>query len=257
LSGGGEGFSLSGDFDDEGFEVELGLGFSLSGVSEGLLELFSDFTEFADDVVELFGGEGGGNLHKGEDGVGLSDFVELGEGGEDFSVGLDGAEFADDDVDGIDDLGGFVVEFLEFLSIFRSLLGEFSLLLVEDIELDSLVLDFDLEFLDLGGEGGDFGGGLLDLVGSEVDSSVVLEDLGLAVNFVSSVLLVSLLLVQNEVLSQLLEHLGNVGKRGLVVQLEGDGVEQFSSQFVVFHGLELGEEHLVGVRVSLDEDGLS
>jgi hypothetical protein len=248
---------LSGDLNDEGFKVKLGLGFSLSGIGEGLLELFSDFTELADDVVELFSGESGGNLHEGEDGVGLADFVELGEGGKDFSVGLDGAEFADDDIDGINDLGGFVVEFLEFLSILGSLLSEFSLLFVEDIELDSLVLDFDLEFLNLGGEGGDFGGGFLDFVGSEVDSSVVLEDLSLAVNFVSSVLLVSLLLVQNEVFSQLLEHLGDVRKGGLVVQLECDGVEQFSSQFVVFHGLELGEEHLVGVRVSLNKDCLS
>jgi hypothetical protein len=71
------------------------------------------------------------------------------------------------------------------------------------------------------------------------------------------VLLVGLLLVQNEVFSELLEHLGNVGERGLVVQLESDGIKQFSSEFVVFHGFELGEENLVGVRVSLDEDGLS
>lgn len=70
-------------------------------------------------------------------------------------------------------------------------------------------------------------------------------------------LLVGLLLVQNEVLSELLEHFGDVRKGGLVVQLEGDGIKQFSSEFVVFHGFELGEENLVGVRVSLDEDGLS
>jgi len=117
---------------------------------------------------------------------------------------LDGAQFADDDIDGVNDLGGFVVEFLEFLSIFRSLLSEFSFLFVEDIELDFLVLDFDFEFFNLGRQGGDFCGGLLDFVGSEVNSSVVLEDFGFAVNFVSSVLLVSLLLVQNEVLSKLL-----------------------------------------------------
>ena len=70
-------------------------------------------------------------------------------------------------------------------------------------------------------------------------------------------LLVSLLLVQNEVLSELLEHFGDIRKGSLVVQLEGDGVKQFSSEFVVFHGFELSEENLVGVRVSLDEDGLS
>jgi hypothetical protein len=83
-----------------------------------------------------------------------------------------------------------------------------------------------------------------------------LEDLGLAVNLVGGVLLVGLLLVQHEVLSQLLEHLGDVGEGGLVVQLEGDGVEQFSSELVVLHGLELGEEDLVGVGAPLDEDGL-
>jgi hypothetical protein len=257
LSGSGEGFSLGGDLDDQGFEVQLGLGLSLPGVDEGLLELLSNFSELVDDVLELFGREGGGDLHEGEDGVALSDLVQLGEGGEDLGVGLDGAELADDDIDGINDLGGFVVEFLEVLGVFLSLLGEFGFLFVEDVELDSLVLDFDFEFFNLGGQGGDFGGGLLDFVGSEVNSSVVLEDLGFAVNFVSSVLLVSLLLVQHEVFSELLEHLGDVREGGLVVQLEGDGVKQFSSELVVFHGLELGEENLIGVRVSLDEDGLS
>lgn len=81
-------------------------------------------------------------------------------------------------------------------------------------------------------------------------------DLGFAVDLVLSVLLVSLLLVEDQVLSQLLEHLGNVGKGGLVVQLEGDGVQQLSSEFVVFHGLELSEDGLVGVVASLNEDGL-
>jgi hypothetical protein len=71
------------------------------------------------------------------------------------------------------------------------------------------------------------------------------------------VLLVGLLLVQDEVLSELLEHFGNVRKGCLVVQLEGDGIKQFSSEFVIFHGFELSEENLVGIRVSLDEDGLS
>lgn len=181
----------------------------------------------------------------------------MGEGGKDFSVGLDGAELADDNIDGIDDLGGFVVESLELFSILLSLLGEFGFLFVKDVELDSLVLDFDFEFFNLGGQGGDFSGGLLDFVGSEVNSSVVLEDFGFAVNFVGGVLLVSLLLVQDEVLSELLEHLGDIGEGGLVVQLEGDGVKQFSSELVVFHGFELGEENVIGVRVSLDEDGLS
>lgn len=156
LSGGGEGFSLGGDFDDEGFEVELGLGFGLSGIDEGLGEGLVDFTELSDDVVELFSGEGGGDLHKGEDGVGGTDLVELGQGGEDFLIGLDGSELLDDDFDGINDTFGFDFESLEGFSIVGSLFSEFSLLLVEDVELDDLVLDFSLEFSDLLAEGLDF-----------------------------------------------------------------------------------------------------
>jgi hypothetical protein len=155
LSGGGEGLSLGGDFDDQGFEVQLGLGLSLPGVDEGLLELLSNFSELVDDVLELFGREGGGDLHEGEDGVALSDLVQLGEGGEDLGVGLDGAELADDDVNGLDDLLGFVIESLEVFSVLLSLLGEFGLLFVEDVELDLLVLDFDFELFDLSGQGGD------------------------------------------------------------------------------------------------------
>jgi hypothetical protein len=170
---------------------------------------------------------------------------------------LDGTELADDDINGVNDLGGFVVEFLVFLGVLSSLLSELGFLFVKDIELDFLVFDFDLELFNLCGEGGNFGGGLLDFVGSKVDSSVVLENFGFAVNFVGGVLLVGFLLVQNEVLSELLEHLGDIRKGGLVVQLEGDCVKQFSSEFVIFHGFELSEEDLVGVRVSLDEDGLS
>jgi hypothetical protein len=54
------------------------------------------------------------------------------------------------------------------------------------------------------GEGLDLLGGFGDFVGSIVDSSVVLVDLGLTINFVLGVFHVSLLLVEDQVLSQLL-----------------------------------------------------
>lgn len=256
-AGGGEGFSLGFDLNDDGLEVKLGLDFVLAGLFEGSLDGGVDFGELSHDVVELFSGEGGSNLHEGEDGVGVSDLVQLGKGGEDLLVWLDGAELANDDLNGIDDSFGFNFVDLEVFSVVGSLLSEVSLLLVEDVKLDLLVLDVGGELLNLGAEGGDLLGGLRDFVGSVVDSAVVLVDLGLAVNFVLSVLLVSLLLVEDEVLSELLEHLSDVGEGGLVVQLEGDGVKELASELVVFEGLELGENSLVGVSRSLDEDGLS
>jgi len=88
-AGGGEGFSLGFNLDDDGLEVKLGLDFVLAGLFKGSLDGGVHLGELADDVVELFGGEGGSNLHEGEDGVGVSDLVELGKGGEDLLVWLD------------------------------------------------------------------------------------------------------------------------------------------------------------------------
>lgn len=82
-----------------------------------------------------------------------------------------------------------------------SLFGEFSFLFVKDVELDFLVFDVLLELSDLLAEGGDFLGGFSNFVGSEIDSSVVLVDFGFTVNFVLSVLLVSFLLLEDEVFS--------------------------------------------------------
>lgn len=156
LSGGSKGFSLGSNFNHQGFEVELSLGFSGSSVFKGGLEGNVDFSELADDVVELFSGEGGSNLHEGEDGVGVTDLVELGEGSKDFLVWLDGAELGDDDFNSIDDSFSLNFELLEFLSILSSLFSEISFLFVEDVKLDDLVLEVGLEFSDLLGEGGDF-----------------------------------------------------------------------------------------------------
>jgi len=74
-----------------------------------------------------------------------------------------------------------------------------------------------------------------------------LEDLGFTVNFVLGVLLIGLLLVEDEVLTELLEHLSNIGEGSLVVQLEGDGVQKLSTELVFFHCLKLGEDGHVGV----------
>jgi hypothetical protein len=82
-----------------------------------------------------------------------------------------------------------------------SLLGEFSFLFVEDVELDFFVFNVLLELSNLLAEGGDFLGGFRDFVGSEIDSSVVLIDFGFTVNFVLSVFLVSFLLLEDEVFS--------------------------------------------------------
>lgn len=106
-----------------------------------------------------------------------------------------------------------------------SLFSEFSFLFVKDVELDFFVFNVLLELSNLLTEGGDFLGGFRDFVGSEINSSVVLIDFGFTVNFVLSVLLVSFLLLEDEVFSQLLEHLGNISKRGFVVQLEGNGIK--------------------------------
>ena len=87
----------------------------------------------------------------------------------------------------------------------------------------------------------------MDFVGSEVDSSVVLEDFGFTFNFVLGVLLVSFLLVEDQILTELLEHLGNIGEGCFVVQLEGNGVQQFAAELVLFHCFKLSKDSLVGV----------
>lgn len=105
-----------------------------------------------------------------------------------------------------------------------SLFGEFSFLFVEDVELDDLVFNVLSELSDLSWKSLDLLGGFRDFVGCEVYSSVVLIDFGFTINFVLSVLLVGFLLLEDEVFSELLQHLSDISEGGFVVQLEGDGI---------------------------------
>lgn len=214
---------------------------------KGLFKGCLNIDELGDDVVELLSREGGGDLHEGKDGVAGSNLGELGKSSKYFLFGLNGSEFTNDDTDGFNDSFGFDVEFLESFSILGSLVADGGLLLIEDVELDDLVLEVSLKLVDLVGEGGDLGGRFLDLIACEVDSSVVLEDFGFTLDLILSVLLVGLLLVENEILTELLEHLGDVGEGSLVVQLEGNGVQQFAAELVLFHCFELSEDSLIGV----------
>lgn len=131
------------------------------------------------------------------------------------------------------------------------------LLFVEDVKLDGGVLNGRFQLSDLVGEGLDLVAGFGDLVGGEVDSSVVSGDLGITLSLVGGVLDVSILLLHDQVLSQVLEHLGDVRKGGLVLHLEGDGVEELLSHNAVLKGLELGVDGHVGVGGGLlDENGV-
>lgn len=66
-----------------------------------------------------------------------------------------------------------------------------------------------------------------------------------------------ILLLHDEVLSQVLKHLGDVRKGGLVLHLEGNGVKELLSHQAVLKGLELGVHGHVGVGSgSLNEDGV-
>jgi len=130
------------------------------------------------------------------------------------------------------------------------------LLFVEDVKLDGGVLNGRFQLSDLVGEGLDLVAGFGDLVGGEVDSSVVSGDLGITLSLVGGVLDVSILLLHDQVLSQVLEHLGDVRKGGLL-HLEGDGVEELLSHNAVLKGLELGVDGHVGVGGGLlDENGV-
>lgn len=75
------------------------------------------------------------------------------------------------------------------------------LLFVEDVQLGGLVFDFSLEEVKLSSEGLDFVAGLGDFVGGELDSPVVSVDFSLAVSKGGSVLEISFLLLEDQVLS--------------------------------------------------------
>lgn len=170
---------------------------------------------------------------------------------------MDGAQLGGDDVEGFDDLGGHNFSGLEVFVVLGSGVSEDLLLFVQDVQLGGFVFDFSFEEVELLGQSLDFVAGLGDFVGGELDSSVVPVDFSFAVSEGGGVLEVSFLLLEDEVLSQVLEHLGNVSKGGLVFHLEGDGVQQSLSEFSLFDGLELSENGHVGVTSGLlDEDGV-
>jgi hypothetical protein len=52
--------------------------------------------------------------------------------------------------------------------------------------------------------------GFSDFVGSEVNSSVITVDFSFTVSFLSSVNEISILLLEDEIFSQILEHFGDV-----------------------------------------------
>lgn len=93
----GDGFSGVIEFLEEGVEFSSGSLFVGLVVDDGLLEGGSEFLEFAFNFFEGSGAEGGGNLHKGQNGVGVSDLGEFGEDGIGlFLMGLEGGELFDD-----------------------------------------------------------------------------------------------------------------------------------------------------------------
>lgn len=251
-----EGGSLLFEIVDGLLEVELSLDFLFLVIDDGLLKGGSELGDLVLDALELLGGEGGGEGDEGEDGVLTTDSGELGEDGFSISFGLDGAQLGGNDVEGLNDLGGLDLSLFERLVVLGSLLSELLLLLVEDVELGLLVLDFSLEEVSLSAESLDVVAGFGDFVGSEVDSSVVAVDFSLAVSLLSGVDEVGILLLEDEVLSEVLEHLGDVTEGRLVLHLEGDGVEDLLSERMVLEGFELSEDSGVGVGGLLDEDSL-
>jgi len=120
--------------------------------------------------------------------------------------------------------------------------SEFDFSGVEDFELELLVLDVDVESVDFRGQVGDFGLSVFDLDGGNVDSSVELFDFGSTLLFSFGVDLVVVLLLEDEVGSDFLQHLGDVTKGGLVLELEVDGIQKVLSEGSVFHILQLGED---------------
>jgi len=110
-----------------------------------------------------------------------------------------------------------------------SLVSEQLFLFVQDSQLLGSVLDFSCQLVNLAGQLVDFSLSFSDFVGSEVNSSIVASDFCFTINLICSVFHVGFLLLKNQVLSERLEHLGNVSEGSLVFHLEGDGVKQFFS----------------------------
>jgi hypothetical protein len=190
-------------------------------------------------------------LDEGEDWVFTSDLVQLGKNGFSVTFGLDGAQLGGNDVEGFNDLGGGGFSRFEVFVVLGSGVSEDLLLLVEDVQLGGLVLNLGLEEVEVLGEGLDFVARLGDFVGGELDSSVVSVDFSFAVGEGGGVLEISFLLLEDEVFSQVLEHLGDVSKRGLVLHLQSDGVQQSLSEVSLFDLFELSEDGHVRITSSL------
>ena len=97
---------MFGELEDEGLEVDLGLGLSLLVVNDGLFKGSSEFSDLVLDGLESLWGEGGGELDEGKDGVFTTDSAELGKDGISVALGLDGTKLGGNDVEGFNDLGG-------------------------------------------------------------------------------------------------------------------------------------------------------
>jgi len=108
--------------------------------------------------------------------------------------------------------------------IFFSGFSKDLLLFVKDVKLFDLVFDFGGKEVNLLSKCLDLVAGISDFSGGEFNSSVISVDFGFTVDFGGSILKISFLLLEEQVLSQILEHLGNISKRSLVFHLKSDGV---------------------------------
>jgi hypothetical protein len=182
--------------------------------------------------------------------------VEFSKNGFSISFGLDGGKLCGNDIEGINNLWSLGLSAFEVSMVLSSVFSELFLLGVEDFELFILVDDFSFKEVLGGGQSIDFVGGVGDFVTGEVNSSVVSIDFSFTFSFISSMLLVSFGLLKKEVFSEFLKHLGNVTEGALVLELEGNGIKEFSSHFVVLELFELSINAKVKIRSGfLDEDG--
>lgn len=171
--------------------------------------------------------------------------------------GFDGSQLGGNDIQGLNDLSALLLSDNEVSGILLSGFSQDLLLFGQDFELAFLVLDLTNEGVDLTGQLVDLGGGFSHFIGSEVDSSVVAGDFSGAVNLVSSVFHVRLLLLRDEVLTEVLKHLCDVGKGGLVFHLKGDGVQEFLSHLVLLDLFQVSENGGIRVGGLVHEYGLA
>ncbi len=181
--------------------------------------------------------------------------MKFSKNGFSISFGLDGRKLGGDDVEGINNLGGLGLSAFEISVVLNSLGSELFLLRVKDFKLFVLVGNFSFKEVLGGGQRINFVGGVGDFVTGEVNSSVVSVNFSFTFSFISSMLLVSFGLLKEEIFSEFLEHLGNITEGALVFKLEGNGIKEFSSHFMVFELFELSKNAEVGVSSGfLNED---